>query len=66
MFETLIGPIATLAKLIAQWVRAGMSTEEIQARLADPNGVAADLLERAAARRKRGHALLGRAPKLKD
>ena len=64
MLESVIGPVADLARLIAKWIKEGMSREEIQKRLADPTGVAADMLDRAVARRKRGRGLLGRDPKL--
>lgn len=54
-----IGPIAQLASLIRQWIAEGESTAQIQRRLADPNGIAAELLTRADARRKRGRDLIG-------
>ena len=56
----LIGPIAQLAELIRGWIASGVSVREIQQRLADPDGVAAELLTRADERRKRGRDYLGR------
>ena len=50
-----------LIKLIRSWVDAGLSADEIRSRLADPEGVGADLLDRAVERRRVGAAYLGTA-----
>ena len=54
----LVGPAAELARLIHQWISDGVSVAQIQRRLADPDGIAAELLTRADERRKRGRDLL--------
>lgn len=51
-----------LIKKIIEWAEDGLSDEEIQARLGDPNGVGKDLIERVTKRAKRGRDLLGRDP----
>lgn len=54
---------APLIEKILEWAKNGMSTEEIQARLADPDDVGKELIERITTRRERGRDLLGRDPK---
>lgn len=53
-------PALSLINRIAGWIDAGLNPEEIQQRLADPSGVANDLLKRMVDRRDRGKDLLGR------
>ena len=52
--------ILDLVKQITEWARAGVSDDEIAQRLAAPNEVGHDLLERAAERKALGQGLLGR------
>ena len=51
--------ILDLASLIARWIKKGLKTEEILARLQDSDSVGRTLLERAVARREAGEAYLG-------
>lgn len=53
--------ILDLIRLIAKWAREGLSDEEIEKRLADPNSVGADILKRAQERKDLGEDLLGRS-----
>ncbi len=48
---------------ILEWRDNGLSNEQIQERLADPNDIGLDLISRITTRRKRGRDLLGRDPK---
>lgn len=65
-----IGPIIAniievavdLVPKIVELVQQGLSSEEIQERLRDPNGVGRELLERAVERQAIGRRLLGRDP----
>lgn len=50
-----------IAKIV-EWAEQGMSTEEIQRRLADPTGVGKDLIDRIRERQRIGRDLLGRDP----
>ena len=52
--------ILDLVKQIAEWVREGVSDEDIAKRLEAPTEVGADLLAKAADRKKLGADLLGR------
>jgi len=52
----------SLVSQILEWVDEGMSTEDIQKRLADPSGVGAEMLNRIQERRNIGRRLLGRDP----
>jgi hypothetical protein len=56
----MLDDIFDLASLITGWVRKGLKTEEILARLNDPDNVGRTLLERAVKRREAGAAYLGR------
>jgi uncharacterized membrane protein len=47
---------------IVEMIDEGLDKEEIQKRLSDPNGVAADLLERAKQRHEKGKDFLKREP----
>lgn len=47
---------------IAEWAEQGLSTDEIRKRLADPDAVGDDLIERITKREQRGRDLLGRDP----
>lgn len=55
----MVDEIFDLAALIAGWVKRGLKTEEILARLRDPDNVGRTLLDRAVARREAGEAYLG-------
>jgi len=59
----IVGPALELVSQILKWVDQGLSTEEIQARLADPSGVGKDMIERILERRQIGRDLLGRDPR---
>lgn len=52
--------VVELVQLIIKLAKEGLSEEEIAKRLSDPNGVGADLLQKAAERRKLGEDYLGR------
>lgn len=56
----IVEEILELANLIAKWVNNGLRTDEIVARINDPEGVAQYLLERAQKRRAAGAEYLGR------
>lgn len=58
----IIGPILEFARQIAEWIDEGLTDEEVLERLADPSGVAADMLKRVRERREIGRRLLGRDP----
>ena len=60
--EPLAAEAVGLAKIVAQLVRQGLSRDEVLARLADPAGVGAKLIEQAIERRASGKAYLGREP----
>lgn len=53
---------APLINQIIEWASNGLSDEEIQQRLSEPDGVGKDLISRITQRRKRGRDLLGRDP----
>lgn len=48
---------------IMEWAEQGLSTKEVQRRLADPSDVGEDLIGRITERGERGRDLLGRDPK---
>lgn len=54
------GPII---QKIVEWAEQGLSNDEIRERLADPDHVGDDMLDRIHQRRERGRDLLGRDPK---
>jgi hypothetical protein len=54
---------APLIVKIAEWAEQGLSHDEIRKRLADPDHVGDDMLDRIHQRRERGRDLLGRDPK---
>jgi hypothetical protein len=58
-----IDDLAALVKLITGWVRAGLRTDEILERLANPAGLGRRLIDRAVARHQAGRNYLGRDPK---
>jgi DNA-binding transcriptional MerR regulator len=58
----IVAPALELLSQILKWVDEGLSTEEIQQRLADPSGVGRDLIQRIRERREIGRGLLGRDP----
>jgi hypothetical protein len=58
----IVMPALELVNQIFKWIDDGLSTEEIQRRLADPAGVAHDMIERINERREIGRRLLGRDP----
>jgi hypothetical protein len=58
----IVYPALELVNQILKWVDKGMDTEEIQANLADPTGVARDMIDRIRERRDIGRRLLGRDP----
>ena len=58
----IVGSVLELVLQIVRWVEEGLSTKEIQERIADPNGVGKDLSERIQQRHARGRSLLGRDP----
>ena len=58
----IVGAAMSLVSQILEWVDEGMSTEDIQKRLADPSGVGAEMLNRIQERRDIGRRLLGRDP----
>ena len=58
----IVGAAMSLVSQILEWVDEGMSTEDIQKRLADPSGVGAEMLNRIQERRNIGRRLLGRDP----
>lgn len=51
--------VLAIAKIVESWIRAGSSAEEIQERIANPDGLVAQHLKNATDRRKRGAAYLG-------
>lgn len=51
-----------LIQKILEWRDNGLSDEQIQERLADPNDIGLDLIGRITKRHKRGRDLLGRDP----
>ena len=51
--------VLAIAKIVESWIRAGSSAEEIQERIANPDGLIAQHLRNAADRRRRGEAYLG-------
>jgi len=59
--QTITTEVWGLVKLIRSWIAAGLSADEIRAKLADPDGVGADMLRRAVERRQLGAAYLGAA-----
>lgn len=59
----LIEDLVPLAQKIAEWRKQGLSNDQIRQRMADPEHVGDDLLDRIAKRRERGQDLLGRDPK---
>lgn len=58
----IVAPALSLVNQILEWVDEGLSSEEIQKRLADPDGVGRDLIDRIRERREIGRDLLGREP----
>jgi hypothetical protein len=58
----MVEPIIKLVMSIVEMIDEGLGKEEIQKRLSDPNGVAADLLERAKQRHEKGKDFLKREP----
>jgi hypothetical protein len=56
----MVRELADLVALITRWIKAGLRTDEILARLSDPDGVGRYLIERAAERRAAGAEYLGR------
>lgn len=58
----IVAPALELVNQILKWIDQGLSTEEIQRRLADPSGVGKDMITRIRERRDIGRGLLGRDP----
>jgi len=58
----IVYPALELVNQILKWVDQGLSTEEIQKRLASPSGVGRDMINRIQERREIGRGLLGRDP----
>lgn len=59
---SIVEEITQLAEIVARWIKAGLKVEEINARLADPSGVAQRLIRRAIERQEAGADYLGRDP----
>lgn len=66
--NTVIGILKSTPTLVdfilklVEWGKEGLSNDEIRRRLADPDHVGDDMLDRITARRERGRDLLGREP----
>lgn len=58
----IVYPALELVNQILKWVDQGLDTEEIQAKLAEPTGIARDMINRIRERREIGRSLLGRDP----
>jgi hypothetical protein len=59
----IVAPALSLISQILTWIDDGLSTDEIQKRLANPSGVAKEMIDRIRERRDIGRDLLGRDPK---
>lgn len=59
---SIVEPILKLVLSIVKMIEDGLDKEEIQKRIADPNGVASDLLQRAKDRQEKGKDFLKREP----
>ena len=62
MIKTMIPELFRIVEVIRGWVDGGASREEILERLRHPDGVAAQMIDRAIARRRAGRDYLGRVP----